>query len=62
MLGHKSAALTLDRYADLFPTTSGPVLDALEAAVLALKNCLETAQCAHAFRRIDALLSINLIR
>jgi integrase len=36
MLGHKSAALTLDTYADLFPDDLGAVADALDAAVTAL--------------------------
>lgn len=38
MLGHKSAALTLDTYADLFPDDLEAVADALEAAVLALRK------------------------
>jgi len=32
MLGHKSAALTLDTYADLFPDDLEAVADALDAA------------------------------
>ena len=36
MLGHKSAALTLDTYADLFPDDLEAVADALDAAVRAL--------------------------
>ncbi|MGX9294578.1 tyrosine-type recombinase/integrase [Tsukamurella paurometabola] len=36
MLGHASAALTLDTYADLFPDDLGAVADALDAAVEAL--------------------------
>lgn len=36
MLGHKSAALTLDTYADLFPDDLEAVADALDAAVAAL--------------------------
>ena len=36
MLGHKSAALTLDTYADLFPDDLEAVADAFDAAVLAL--------------------------
>jgi integrase len=38
MLGHKSAALTLDTYADLFPDDLEAVADALDAAVLALRQ------------------------
>jgi integrase len=38
MLGHKSAALTLDTYADLFPDDLEAVADALDAAVLALRK------------------------
>lgn len=38
MLGHKSAALTLDTYADLFPDDLEAVADALDAAVLALRE------------------------
>jgi integrase len=38
MLGHKSAALTLDTYADLFPDDLDAVADALDAAVLALRK------------------------
>jgi len=37
-LGHKSAALTLDTYADLFPNDLEAVADALDAAVLALRE------------------------
>ncbi|OBB35324.1 integrase [Mycolicibacterium fortuitum] len=36
MLGHKSAALTLDTYADLFPDDLEAVADAFDAAVAAL--------------------------
>jgi hypothetical protein len=36
MLGHKSAALTLDTYADLFPDDLEAVADAFDAAVEAL--------------------------
>lgn len=36
MLGHKSAALTLDTYADLFPDDLEAVADALDAAVTAI--------------------------
>lgn len=36
MLGHKSAALTLDTYADLFPDNLEAVAEAIDAAVLAL--------------------------
>ncbi|BCO39643.1 hypothetical protein MINTM001_07820 [Mycobacterium paraintracellulare] len=36
MLGHKSAALTLDTYADLFPDDLEAVADAFDAAVSAL--------------------------
>lgn len=36
MLGYKSAALTLDTYADLFPDYLEAVADALDAAVAAL--------------------------
>ncbi len=36
MLGHKSAALTLDNYADLFSEDLEVVADAFEAAVAAL--------------------------
>lgn len=36
MLGHKSAALTLDTYADLFPNDLDAVADAFDAAVAAL--------------------------
>ena len=35
MLGHKSAALTLDTYADLFPDDLEAVAEALNAAALA---------------------------
>jgi len=35
MLGHKSAALTLDTYADLFPDNLDAVADALNVAALA---------------------------
>ena len=38
MSGHKSAALTLDTYADLFPDDLEAVADALDAAVLALRE------------------------
>ncbi|MBZ4620981.1 site-specific integrase [Mycobacterium avium subsp. hominissuis] len=38
MLGHKSAALTLDTYADLFPDDLEAVADALDAAVRALSQ------------------------
>ena len=38
MLGHKSAALTLDTYADLFPDDLEAVSDALDAAVQALRK------------------------
>ena len=38
MLGHKSAALTLDTYADLFPDDLEAVADALDAAVQALRE------------------------
>ena len=38
MLGHKSAALTLDTYADLFPDDLEAVADALDAAVRALRR------------------------
>ncbi|MDC8982154.1 site-specific integrase [Mycobacterium marinum] len=38
MLGHKSAALTLDTYADLFPDDLEAVADALDAAVQALRK------------------------
>ena len=38
MLGHKSAALTLDTYADLFPDDLEAVADALDAAVRALRE------------------------
>lgn len=38
MLGHKSAALTLDTYADLFPDDLEAVAEALDAAVLALRE------------------------
>ena len=38
MLGHKSAALTLDTYTDLFPDDLEAVADALDAAVLALRK------------------------
>ncbi len=38
MLGHKSAALTLDTYVDLFPDDLEAVADALDAAVQALRN------------------------
>ncbi len=38
MLGHKSAALTLDTYADLFPDDLEAVADALDVAVLALRE------------------------
>jgi integrase len=38
MLGHKSAALTLDTYADLFPDDLEAVAEALDAAVLALRK------------------------
>jgi integrase len=38
MLGHKSAALTLDTYADLFPDDLEAVADALDAAVRTLRG------------------------
>jgi integrase len=38
MLGHKSAALTLDTYADLFPDDLEAVAEALDAAVLAFRK------------------------
>ncbi|RIU38540.1 tyrosine-type recombinase/integrase [Mycobacteroides abscessus] len=38
MLGHKSAALTLDTYADLFPDDLEAVADALDAAVRAIRE------------------------
>ena len=38
MLGHKSVALTLDTYADLFPDDLEAVADALDTAVLALRK------------------------
>lgn len=38
MLGHKSAALTLDTYADLFPDDLEAVADALDAAVQAMRE------------------------
>jgi integrase len=38
MLGHKSAALTLDTYADLFPDDLEAVADALDAAVRTLRK------------------------
>ncbi|MGH3969959.1 MAG: tyrosine-type recombinase/integrase [Mycobacterium sp.] len=38
MLGHKSAALTLDTYADLFPDDLEAVADALDAAVRTLRE------------------------
>ena len=38
MLGYKSAALTLDTYADLFPDDLEAVADALDAAVSALRK------------------------
>ena len=38
MLGHKSAALTLDTYADLFPDDLEAVADALDAAVRASRK------------------------
>ncbi|MGV0790481.1 tyrosine-type recombinase/integrase [Mycolicibacterium sp. XJ1819] len=38
MLGHKSAALTLDTYADLFPDDLEAVADALDAAVRKLRE------------------------
>jgi integrase len=38
MLGHKSAALTLDTYADLFSDDLEAVADALDAAVQALRE------------------------
>ncbi len=38
MLGHKSAALTLDTYADLFPDDLEAVADALDAAVKAMRE------------------------
>jgi integrase len=38
MLGHKSAALTLDTYADLFPDDLEAVAEALDVAVLALRK------------------------
>ncbi|MBF6463070.1 site-specific integrase [Nocardia puris] len=38
MLGHKSAALTLDTYADLFPDDLEAVAEALDAAVRALRT------------------------
>jgi integrase len=43
MLGHKSAALTLDTYADLFPDDLEAVADALDAAVLAMRECTADA-------------------
>ena len=38
MLGHKSAALTLDTYTDLFPDDLEGVADALDAAVRTLRE------------------------
>jgi integrase len=38
MLGHKSAALTLDTYADLFPDDLEAVAAALDAAVRTLRE------------------------
>jgi integrase len=38
MLGHKSAALTLDTYADLFPDDLEAVADALDAAVQEMRG------------------------
>ncbi|OHU20881.1 hypothetical protein BKG76_09040 [Mycobacteroides franklinii] len=38
MLGHKSAALTLDTYAGLFPDGLDAVADALDAAVRAIRE------------------------
>jgi integrase len=38
MLGHKSAALTLDTYADLFPDDLEAVANALDAAVRTLRE------------------------
>lgn len=43
MLGHKSAALTLDTYADLFPDDLEAVADALDAAVQALPKATADA-------------------
>lgn len=43
MLGHKSAALTLDTYADLFPDDLEAVADALDAAVLAMRKATADA-------------------
>lgn len=44
MLGHRSAALTLDTYADLFPDDLEAVADAFDAAVAALPKPLR-ANC-----------------
>lgn len=44
MLGHKSAALTLDTYADLFPDDLEAVADALDAAVQALRETAADAR------------------
>jgi len=38
MLGHKSAALTLDTYSDLFPADLDGVVAAFDAAVTAMKT------------------------
>ena len=40
MLGRKSAALTLDTYADLFPDDLESVADALDAAAPAVRTAL----------------------
>lgn len=48
MLGHKSAALTLDTYADLFPDDLEAVADALDAAVQALRKSAADALRTHA--------------
>ena len=48
MLGHKSAALMLDTYADLFPDDLEAVADALDAAVQAMRESTADALRADA--------------
>ncbi len=43
MLGHKSAALTLDTYADLFPDDLEAVATALDAAATAVRKATADA-------------------
>lgn len=52
MLGHKSAALTLDTYADLFPDDLEAVADALDAAVRTLRE--STADALRTDARTDS--------